>query len=365
MKAKTLVLGMIATALPTFSMAGNDLDMVVGTYTGTGSEGLYSFSFNQITGVAALRSTLEVKNPSYLAFARDGRHLYAVSENNDATPTLNSIAFDPVTGNMSFMNSQLTHGKDPCYVAADGKVALTANYSGGSLSVFPVLRNGTLGKMTKQFAGYKGGPDRTRQNVPHIHCVRFAPDGFVLATDFSADQILTFRYDKATGTLSPYGIATHVKRGSGPRHLVFSPDGRHAYLMSELSGYITVFDYAKGELKATQTILADDAHARGGADIHVSPDGRFVYASTRLKAEGITLFRVEAGGKLVRTGKCRTGSHPRSFTITPNGKYLLVACRDADKIQVFSRDKSTGQLRDTRQDIQLPRPACIQFCPAS
>lgn len=121
MKAKTLILGVIATALPAFGMAGNELDMVVGTYTGAGSEGLYSFSFNQATGVARLRSTLEVKNPSYLAFARDGRHLYAVSENNDATAALNSIAFDPVTGNMSYMNSQLTYGKDPCYVDTDGK----------------------------------------------------------------------------------------------------------------------------------------------------------------------------------------------------------------------------------------------------
>lgn len=201
MKAKTLILGVIATALPAFGMAGNELDMVVGTYTGAGSEGLYSFSFNQATGVARLRSTLEVKNPSYLAFARDGRHLYAVSENNDATAALNSIAFDPVTGNMSYMNSQLTYGKDPCYVDTDGKVALTANYSGGSLSVFPILQNGTLAKMTMQFAGYKGGPDRSRQATPHIHCVCFAPDGFVLATDFSADQILSFRYDKEKGTL--------------------------------------------------------------------------------------------------------------------------------------------------------------------
>ena len=365
MKAKTLILGVIATALPAFGMAGNELDMVVGTYTGAGSEGLYSFSFNQATGVARLRSTLEVKNPSYLAFARDGRHLYAVSENNDATAALNSIAFDPVTGNMSYMNSQLTYGKDPCYVDTDGKVALTANYSGGSLSVFPILQNGTLAKMTMQFAGYKGGPDRSRQATPHIHCVCFAPDGFVLATDFSADQILSFRYDKEKGTLSAYGIAAHVKRGSGPRHLVFAPDGRHAYLISELSGKITVFDYAKGDLRETQTILADDAHARGGADIHISPDGRFLYASTRLKEDGITLFRVESTGKLVRIGKCRTGSHPRNFVITPNGKYLLVSCRDADRIQVFSRDKFTGQLHDTRQDIRLSRPVCIRFCPAS
>ncbi|MCR5077127.1 MAG: lactonase family protein [Prevotella sp.] len=365
MNARTFLLGCIAAALPSLCMAGNDLDMVVGTYTDAGSEGLYSFSFNQSTGVASLRSTLKVKNPSYLTFSHDGRHIYAVSENNDATAALNSIAFDPVTGNMDYMNSQLTHGEDPCYVETDGKVALTANYSGGSLSVFPIQGNGTLGKMAIQFAGSKGGPDRKRQNTPHIHCVRLAPDGFVLATDFSADRILTFKYNKENGTLTAYGIATHIQKDSGPRHLVFSPDGRHAYLMSELSGKVTVFDYANGELKETQSILADDAHARGGADIRISPDGRFVYASTRLKEDGITIFRVEPTGKLVRIGKHHTGTHPRYFTITPNGKYLLAACRDSNKIQVFSRDRATGQLRDTHQDIELSHPVCIQFCPAS
>lgn len=131
--------------------------------------------------------------------------------------------------------------------------------------------------------------------------------------------------------------------------------------MSELSGKVTVFTYEEGKLKEIQTLVADDARAQGGADIHVSPDGKFVYASTRLKGDGITIFRVNGNGTLTRVGKQSTGKHPRNFAITPNGKFLLVACRDANKIQVFSRDKNTGMLKNTNQDIHLSHPVCVRF----
>ena len=154
-----------------------------------------------------------------------------------------------------------------------------------------------------------------------------------------------------------------MKSGSGPRHLVFSPNGKYAYLMSELSGKVTVYSYSDGKLKELQSIAADYANARGGADIHVSPDGSFVYASTRLKGDGITIFRVNNNGTLTRVGAQRTGKHPRNFAITPNGKFLLVACRDDNSIQVYSRDKSTGMLKNTNQDVILSHPACIKFYP--
>ena len=248
-------------------------------------------------------------------------------------------------------------------MSTDGKIALTANYSGGTISVFPILKNGTLDKSLLQIGSKKGGPNLTRQNTPHAHCVIFAPDGNILTTDFSGDRILCFSYNKRDKKLEDHGIAAHVKAGSGPRHLVFSPNGKYAYLMSELSGKVTVFSYKDGKLKELQTIAADYAHAHGGADIHVSPDGEFVYASTRLKGDGITIFRVNDNGTLTRVGAQRTGKHPRNFAITPNGKYLLVACRDDNEIQVYSRDKSTGLLQNTNQDIILSHPVCVKFYP--
>ncbi|WP_455063176.1 lactonase family protein [Prevotella fusca] len=361
MKVKSSLLGMALAILPVFGFAGNNIKMVVGTYTDAGSQGLYSFSFDQSTGEVSALSSLSVDNPSYFTFSKNGRFIYAVSEQNSSKAVLNCIGFDPVTGSFSFMNSQLTHGADPCYVDTDGRIALTANYSSGTISVFPILKNGTLDKSQLQISSRKGGPNRSRQGIPHAHCAVFAPDGNIFATDFSGDRLLSFYYNKDEQKLEDHGIAAHVKAGSGPRHLVFSPNGKYAYLMNELSGKVIVYKYTEGKLKEIQSVLADNAQAKGGADIHVSPDGMFVYASTRLKGDGITIFRTDYNGKLTRVGMQPTGRHPRNFAITPNGKFLLVACRDDNKIQVFSRDKNTGMLQNTNQDISLSRPACVKF----
>lgn len=363
MKFKSILLGVALAFSPVFGFADNNIKMVVGTYTDAGSQGLYSFSFDQSTGKASGITSLNVDNPSYFTFSKDGRNIYAVSEKNNAKAVLNCIGYDPVKGTFAFKNSQLTHGGDPCYVDTDGKIALTANYSAGTISVFPILKNGTLDKSLLQLGSVKGGPDRSRQNTPHAHCAIFAPDGYILTTDFSGDRILCFSYNKRDKKLENHGIAAHVKAGSGPRHLVFSPNGKYAYLMSELSCNVTVYTYKEGKLKELQTIDADNANARGGADIHVSPDGMFVYASTRLKGDGITIFRVNNNGTLTRIGAQFTGRHPRNFAITPNGKFLLVACRDDNSIEVYSRDKFTGLLKNTNQDIILSHPVCVKFYP--
>ena len=132
--------------------------------------------------------------------------------------------------------------------------------------------------------------------------------------------------------------------------------------MSELSGKVTVFRYDDGRLETLQEIVSDSVGARGGADIHISPDGKFLYSSNRLKADGIAIFSVDGQtGLLTRIGYQPTGAHPRQFNITPNGKYLLCCCRDSNKIQVFRRDKQTGMLTDTHQDIPVSMAVCVQF----
>ena len=148
----------------------------------------------------------------------------------------------------------------------------------------------------------------------------------------------------------------------GPRHLTFSKDGRFAYLINELGGECVVLSYRKGKLKEVQRIMADEGGGRGSADIHISPDGRFLYTSHRLKKDGIAIFAIDPEkGTLTKIGYQLTGIHPRNFAITPNGKYLLVACRDDNKIQVFERNEATGELTETAQAIEVDRPTCIVF----
>lgn len=335
--------------------------MIVGTYTDGGSKGIYSYHFDQKTGEAEALKALALRNPSYLTVSRDGRLIYAVSETNDEGASLNTIRLNPKTGDMQLLHSAGVMGGDPCYVATNGKTVLTANYSGGSMSVFNLNQQGTEAELVTRFLGATGGPDLTRQDMSHVHCACFTPDGkYALATDFSADRILSYR---VTGRkVVADGVAAGVSADSGPRHLVFSKNGRFAYLMSELSGKVTVFSYKDGRLDRLQEIVSDSVGARGGADIHLSPDGRFLYSSNRLKAEGIAIFAVDTRtGLLTRIGYQPTAAHPRQFNITPNGQYLLCCCRDSDKIQVFRRDMRTGLLTDIHKDITVSKAVCVQF----
>lgn len=304
--------------------------------------------------------SLQLQNPSYLTISDNGKLAYAVSETNNEKAALNVIRLSK-NGGMKLLNTEVTAGADPCYVASNGSVAVTANYSGGSMSVFNLNSQGEKAALGTRFLGATGGPDRSRQEVPHVHCACFTPDGgYILATDFSADRILSFRLKGQKVVAN--GVAATVSADSGPRHLVFSRDGRFAYLMSELSGKVTVFAYAQGRLKQLQEITSDSVGARGGADVHLSPDGKFLYASNRLKAEGIAIFSVDtATGLLTRIGYQPTGAHPRQFNITPNGKYLLCCCRDSNCIQVFRRDMKTGLLTELQHEIPVSKAVCVQF----
>lgn len=362
------MLALLATACTSRKSTGDtkpqdELAMLIGTYTYGTSKGIYTFRFNQETGASTALSSFELPNPSYLTPSADGKFVYAVSEMNDTTAALSALSFDKETGQLSLLNRVPTLGADPCYVATNGKEVLTANYTGGSMSVFPLRPDGSIEPVDTLFEGMAHKTDPDRQATPHIHCTLFSPDGnYIFATDFSADRILRFVLHPKDIVPHPSAEATDIEAGSGPRHLTFSPDGRHAYLINELSGKVIAFDYNDGCLRQIQTITADTLAARGSADIHLSPDGQYLYASNRLKGDGIAIFAVNpADGTLAKVGYQPTGKHPRNFNITPNGKYLLAACRDSDVIQVYRRDEATGLLTDTHQDIRVDKPVCIRF----
>lgn len=249
---------------------------------------------------------------------------------------------------------------------------ITANYSGGSISVFPIDKDGSL-LPASTVVKFKGsGADKERQEKPHLHCVRITPDGkYLFADDLGTDQIHKFiihpnaKPDNEEILLKEGNPASYkVEAGSGPRHLTFAPNGHYAYLINELSGTVIAFEYNDGNLKEIQTIAADTAGAKGSGDIHISPDGKFLYASNRLKADGIAIFSIHPeNGMLTKAGYQLTGIHPRNFIITPNGKYLLVACRDSNMIQVYKRDADTGLLTDIHQNIKVDKPVCVKFIP--
>mgnify|MGYP000849586526 FL=1 len=356
----------VASATP------DDMFLLVGTYTSEGgSQGIYVYKFDTETGKSDSLSLAEAVNPSYLVVSPDEKFVYAVGENGDGESTAVTFAFDKGRGVLQYLNSSNTESPGPCFIEIDktGKSVLTANYGGGSISVFQVNDDGTLSS-ADPVIGFEGsGPDTTRQESSHLHSVRFSPDGkFLFAADLGTDKI--YRYNAIGSVFEGQPILSQASlkefstpAGTGPRHFDFYPNGKYFYLLGELSGDVIVYDYDGGDLKEKQVIATDSVEGlRGSADIHVSPDGKFLYASNRLKADGIAIFSIDPDdGTLAKAGYQPTGRHPRNFVITPNGKLLLVASRDDNKIQVFTINNETGLLTDTGQDINVSKPVCLKF----
>jgi len=348
----------------------NSMYLLVGTYTREESKGIYVYQFDTVSGYSQFKAMSEINNPSYLAISNDERFIYAISEEGNNKGSASAFSFDKKDGSLKHLNTELTGGDAPCYISIDdaGKNIVVANYSGGSITHFPVEADGSLGKASQVVSFSGKGTDLSRQKQPHPHCIIYSPDGkYIFADDLGTDKVYKFEANnQSDGNYLRVGTPSFFKvaDGAGPRHLTFHPNGRYAYLINELSGTVIGFSYdsQNGNLTEIQSIQADTLNAKGSGDIHISSDGRYLYASNRLKGDGLAVFSIsQSDGKLTKVGYQETGIHPRNFVITPNGKYLLVASRDSDVIQVFEIDRNTGLLEDTFKNIELDMPVCLKF----
>ena len=345
--------------------------MLLGTYTSSeGSRGIYVYSIDVNSGEADSVSMVEVANPSYLVLSPDEQFVYSVGENGEDDSYAHAFSFDKERGQLKLIDSQLTYGSSPAYITIDeqGNNVITANYGGGSISQFNVINDGTLSPLSNLYQFEGKGEDPQRQQQPHLHSVRYSPDGiYLFATDLGTDKIYRFKtitsvFEGQPALLKNDSVVFSTPVGTGPRHFDFHPNGLYFYLLGELSGQVIVYDYNDGDLVQKQTILADSAGAKGSADIHVSPNGKFLYASNRLQEDGIAIFSINtADGTLTKVGYQHTAKHPRNFAITPNGKLLLVASQDDNVVEVYNIDRKTGLLTNTNQDIAIDKPVCIKF----
>lgn len=347
-----------------------ELTLIVGTYTGGSSEGIYTYRFDteQLKVTALDKATID--NPSYLTVSPDAKFVYAVSESGEENSAVTAFTFDKHNGALSVLNRQKV-GADPCYILLDAKrrFVATANYSGGSVSFVPVAPSGCLTESTYTLEFDGTGADSVRQTKPHVHCLAMTPDNQALfVSDLGTDLIskIEIRPNPDGGDLPliSYNESFDARLAprSGPRHLICNRTGSHAYLINEISGMVTVFTIgSENNLEQVQSVLADTCQAEGSADIHLSPDGRFLYVSTRLQGDGIVVFNVAENGLLTRVGYQSTGKHPRNFVITPDGDLMLVACKDAGMIQIFRINKQTGLLTDTGKSIAIDQPVCLKL----
>jgi 6-phosphogluconolactonase len=350
---------------------GTDLTAYVGTYTNGASKGIYAFRFDDSTGkLTAQGLAAETSNPSFLAVSPNRRFLYAVNEENAGS--VSAFSIDAARGTLTLVNRVSSQGAAPCHLALDktGKWLFVANYNSGSVAAFPVHEDGSLGEASAfvQHSGSSVNPER--QAGPHAHSVNVSPDNrFVLVADLGLDQILTYQIDGTTGlSLSKPSLANapaKVTPGSGPRHFAFSPNGRFAYAINEMSATVTVFQYdaARGSLKEAQTISALPAGftgTNGSAEIAVHPSGKFLYASNR-GHDSIAIIRIDgANGTPTSADWASTaGKTPRNFAIDPSGKFLLAANQDSENIVVFRIDENAGGLTPIGVDANVPSPVSI------
>ncbi len=346
----------------------NILYLLVGTYTLGLSEGVYLYKFDINTGNAEYVTMVKIENPSYLEVAPGGKFIYTVTENDDKPSFANAVAFDKDEVKLTLLNSEQTYASAPCNIAVDKEAGhvVTANYGGGSITVFNADSTGKLSAASQMILFEGNGADSSRQEMPHLHCVMFSPDGkYLFAADLGTDQIyrLETNYSGKGDFLKEETLTSFkVADGSGPRHFVFHPSHKFVYLINELAGTVIGFNYDGKDLKEFQTIEADTLNAQGSGDIGVTPNGKYLYASNRLKGDGIAVFSInETNGQLTKVGYQETGIHPRNFVITPNGKYLLCASRDSNLIEIFEIDENTGLLTNINKNIEIDMPVCLKF----
>jgi 6-phosphogluconolactonase len=347
-------------------------DLLIGTYTKGKSKGIYVYRFYAETGKLAYLNEIDgVDNPSYLCVAANNKFVYAVNEIGKKGE-VSAFNFEPKVGKLTFINKEPSEGADPCYISVDKaqKHVFIANYSSGALTVLPVNKDGSLSPVSQVVQDEGHGVDKERQEGPHVHIAMLTPDEkYLLYSNLGTDKLNVMRYHASNAQPLSFVSSVSVKDGEGPRHIVFSNDKKHVYLVTEMGSAVHVFDYDNGKLKETQsiTLLRDGFKGQtAGAAIHISPDGRFLYASNRLETNEISVYAIDPlNGRLIFVQRVSSyGKNPRDFAIAPNGNFLVLANQDSDSIFVYKVDKSSGKIYKISQALEVGNPVCLQFAPA-
>ncbi len=353
--------------------------LLVGTQTGTGSNGIYSYAWDADAGkLRLLGLSAATPMPTFLATSADKRFLFVANEtdNFDGAKSggVSSFRVPGIAGQapkLQAINSAVAGGGGTCYVGLDrtGSVLLCANYGGGSASSFKVSKTGDISPAVSHFQYSGHGPNPERQEAPHVHRATASPgNGFALFNDLGLDVIHIYKMDAATAELTPHEPAAwHAPAGSGPRALEFHPSGKWAYCVTEMGSAVMVLDWdeAKGMLTTKEQISLVPEGFKGrsqASELALDRTGKFLYVADRFY-DGLYSFIVDTEtGELhdmVRTPIA--GKTPRYITLDPTERWLLTADQDSDTIEVFSRDQKTGRLGARAAVVTQTKPQCLVF----
>jgi len=370
-----------AARTPDKKSAASQYLAFIGTYTNkTESKGIYSFRFDSATGqLTSIGLAAPTQDPSFLTVSANEKYLYAVNElstfEGKSSGAVTSYSLDRKAGQLTQLNQVPSGGADPCYVSLDrsGKYLLVANYTGGSVATFPVAPDGRLAPASAFIQHTGSGPNKERQEGPHAHYIAASSDNrFVFVVDLGLDEVVIYRFDSATGALTPSDPPfAKLDPGAGPRHLAFSPNGKFAYVLSEVKATVTAFAFNSKTaefttLQTLSTLPKDFTAPNDTAEIVVHPSGEFLYASNRGR-DSIAVFAIDsAKGTLTPAGDFPTqGKTPRNFALDPTGNFLLAANQESNNIVVFRINRYTGALTSVGQPAPVPAPVDIVFTPAN
>jgi 6-phosphogluconolactonase len=336
----------------------------IGTYTKGKSEGIYSFTLDTLTlKISDIQLAAKIDNPTYLTISQNKQYLYSVAKAGD----LGGVASFTIADDLQLINQQMSEGAPPCHVSTDNqnRYLFAGNYHKGTVEMYDLdMENGAI-QPDPSFVTHIGtGPD-VRQEKAHTHYTALTPDEkYLLVIDLGIDQLIT--YEINNGALTEVAHFA-VKPGSGPRHLVFHPREPIAYLMTEFSSEVFVLHYHEKDgsfslVQSISTIPADFDENNQGSAIHISSDGRFVYAANR-GHNSIASFSVnEENQKLSFVEHTATkGNWPRDFALDPSEKFVVVANQESSNMVLFSRDEETGKLTLLECDLNVPDPVCVKF----
>ncbi len=350
--------------------------VLVTSFAGGDKGAINAYRLETATGsLKPLHRTTGVEHPFFIAVSRDRLFLYSVHAKTfggKEPEQVAAYALEGRTGRMTLLNRQSTRGTASCYLDVDatGRTVLVANYTTGNVASFPVRADGSLGEAASFFQHTGSSVDLPRQKGPNAHSFVVSPDNrYALAADLGIDQILSYRLDAATAKLTPNQPPfTKAPPGAGPRHLTFHPNGRHVYVINELTNSVTRFDYAvvTGTLTERETISTLPKEFTGRsycADLKITPNGRFLYGTNR-GHDSIAAYRIGEDGRLTLLGiEPSLGKGPQNLLITGGGELLLCANMPGNNLAVFRIDAATGGLKSVGEPLAVTSPSCIRLLP--
>ena len=340
----------------------------IGTYTKGESKGVYTFTLNTANSkIEDVKVAAHLENPTYLAISENNRYLYAVSKEGESGGVA-AFSLNESTGDLTAINSQVLAGSPPCYVSIDSenRYVFSANYHRGSVESHLINQeDGSIQPAVSVIIHEGNGPD-PRQEKPHTHYANVTPDEkYVAVVELGSDFLITYKVNKDATLTEVHRFA--IRPGSGPRHLVFHPNHKFAYIMTEFSSEVIFLTYhaEDGHFTANQSIstLPEDFKENNqGSAIHISSDGRFVYAGNR-GHNSIAVFSVHPeSGELTFVEHTSTeGDWPRDFVLDPSEKFIVASNQESNNLVLYSRDENTGKLTLLQSNVKVPYPVCVKF----